>query len=140
MGFLVYKSFPVVVFCTRWHSDVTANECINRYINYRMWQRRLKGRLLPEDFKLPNYHLALIITISTFLWDIITPLLPKDPIWKPSSTIKTEQKSTSSSWKCPWILQNQEMSWKYISLGTVTSVNKYYAWRRKPVHRVDIPS
>jgi len=43
-----------------------------------MYQRRLKSLLLPEDFKLPDHHLAtLIIRISTFLPDIII-LLRKD--------------------------------------------------------------
>ncbi|KAK2165695.1 hypothetical protein LSH36_46g03012 [Paralvinella palmiformis] len=43
-------------------------------------RRSLKGHLRPEDHKLPDRHLAaLLIRKSTFLPDIITPLLQKDP-------------------------------------------------------------
>jgi len=38
----------------------------------------LKGHLRPEDYKLPDHHLAaLLIRKSTFLPDSITPLLQK---------------------------------------------------------------
>jgi len=45
-----------------------------------MYRRRIKGHLLPEVYKLPDHYLAaLIIRKSTFLPDINTPLLLKDP-------------------------------------------------------------
>ena len=47
---------------------------------YPKHRRSLKGHLRPEDHKLPDRHLAaLLIRKSTFLPDIITPLLQKDP-------------------------------------------------------------
>ena len=41
--------------------------------------------------------------------------------------------SFTRSWKCPWILQNQEMSWKQYCLWKQNPLwtNKYYACRRK---------
>ncbi|KAK2151522.1 hypothetical protein LSH36_361g08013 [Paralvinella palmiformis] len=46
---------------------------------YPKHRRILKGHFLPEDYKLPDHHLAaLIIRKSTFLPDTITPLLQKD--------------------------------------------------------------
>jgi len=45
-----------------------------------MYWRRLNDHLLPEDNKLPDYHLAaLIVRKSTFSPDMITTLLLKDP-------------------------------------------------------------
>jgi len=43
-----------------------------------MYRRKLKGNLPPEDYKLPDHHLAaFIIKTSTLLPEVITPLLPK---------------------------------------------------------------
>jgi len=56
-----------------------------------MYQRRFKGHLLPEDFKLPYHHqTALIIRKSTF-WPDITPLLLKDNFINNKDTIKSKQ-------------------------------------------------
>ncbi|KAK2153796.1 hypothetical protein LSH36_285g00009 [Paralvinella palmiformis] len=47
---------------------------------YPKHRRILKSHLRPEYYKLPDRHLAaLLIRKSTFLPDIITPLLQKDP-------------------------------------------------------------
>ena len=47
---------------------------------YPKHRRILKGHLRPEDYKLPDRHLAaLLIRKSTFLPVIIIPLLQKDP-------------------------------------------------------------
>ena len=46
---------------------------------YPKHRRILKVHLRPEDYKMPDHYLAaLIIRKSTFLSDIITPLLQKD--------------------------------------------------------------
>jgi len=47
-----------------------------------MYRRKLKGYFPHEDYKLPDHHLAaFIIKKSTFLPDMITPLLPKHPYY-----------------------------------------------------------
>jgi len=51
-----------------------------RYPSHPKHRRILKGHLRTEDYKLPDHHLAaLIISKSTFLPNIINPLLQKDP-------------------------------------------------------------
>jgi len=46
--------------------------------------------------------------------------------------------SLSRSWKCPWILQNQEISWKKYCLWknpakSKKPLNKYYAYRKMAI-------
>ena len=59
-------------------NNIFANTQLRRlrfWTDHPKHRRMLKGNLHPEEYKLPDHHLAaLIIRKSTFLLDIITPL------------------------------------------------------------------